>query len=130
MQARHGSLVTNTVERDLEAANGRVLLRLARRDGGYVQEFHAIGTDRRYHLVLTSLHRNLLLASQHRECLSPMIAGERSHLFGACEKSTRFCKALVNVVLVQIDSRILHKNKTLRTLSYRFRHVIVNNKCL
>lgn len=89
MEARHGSLVARTIERDLEITNGRVLVRLILRDGGYVQEFHALGAEGQPHILLSSIHKNLIPSSHHRACASPMISGNRPHLFGVCRESLR-----------------------------------------
>ena len=89
MAARHVRLGIRSVGKDFEANNGRVGVRLAFRDGGYAQEFHASVDGRKYQLVLSSIHKNLIPSSQHRALSSPMISGERAHLFGVCRESLR-----------------------------------------
>lgn len=98
MDARHGSLTVTAVARDLEISNGSVQIRFVFRDGGYAQEFSAAGTDGRFHLVLSSIHKNLIMSSEHRACASPMISGERPHLFGVCRESLRMVYSDVDVV--------------------------------
>ncbi len=89
MTARHARLGIRSIGKDIEANNGRVGVRLAFCDGGYAQEFYASADGRKFQLVLSSIHKNLIPSSQHRALSSPMISGERAHLFGVCRESLR-----------------------------------------
>ena len=87
MACESGDLIVHRNGANLDIGNGRVMLRLYVRDGGYVQEFHAIDRAGQFRPVLSSLHKNLIAASDHRVCASPMIAGDRPHLYGVCRES-------------------------------------------
>lgn len=89
MEARQQGLIVTSQGRNLDVSNGMILLRLILRDGGYVQEFHAVDAKGETRLVLSSIHRDLITSSEHRVCASPMIAGARQHLFGVCRESLR-----------------------------------------
>jgi len=89
MACESGDLIVHRNGANLDIDNGRVMLRLYVRDGGYVQEFHAIDRAGQFRPVLSSLHKNLIPASDHRACASPMIAGDRPHLYGVCRESLR-----------------------------------------
>ncbi|MCE5197594.1 MAG: hypothetical protein ABFD54_10835 [Armatimonadota bacterium] len=89
MESRHGNIIVRTGDRNIEALNGRVMVRLLFCDGGYVQEFYAVNRAGDYVLLLSSLHKNLITSSEHRMCASPMISGDRPHLFGVCRESLR-----------------------------------------
>ncbi|MCL5103484.1 MAG: hypothetical protein M1133_05140 [Armatimonadetes bacterium] len=86
---RRGNLSVEDVGRNIDIDNGRILVRLLFRDGGYAQEFAAVDRSGDFHLLLSSLHKNMLTSSEHRSCSSPMIAGDRPHLFGICRESLR-----------------------------------------
>jgi hypothetical protein len=98
MMTRQGNLFVSEDPGELLIYNGRVRIRLFLRDGGYAQEFFAIDKSGRYRLVLSSLHKNLIPSSEHRVCSSPMISGERRHLFGVCRESLRMVYSDVRVV--------------------------------
>lgn len=97
MESRHGNLSVTTEGRDLELANARVCVRLVMRDGGYAREFYATGPGGKRQLVLSSIHKNLIASSEHRTCSSPMIAGDRQHLFGVCRESLRMVYSTAEV---------------------------------
>lgn len=73
----------------LNICNGRIQLRLYKKDGGFVQEFHAIDRTGAYRPVLSSLHKALIPASEHRVTASPMISSRRKHLFELTRESLR-----------------------------------------
>lgn len=75
--------------RDMCICSGPVLVRLVRRDGGYAQELCARDSKGEYRLVLSSIHKDLISFSEHRTSASPMIAGQRPHLFAVCRESLR-----------------------------------------
>lgn len=97
IDAQRGDLVTRHLEDGLEIGNGLVRARFRRRDGGYTQEFHAADESGEFRLVLSSLHKNLIPMSEHRACTSPMIAGDRPHLFAVCRESLRMVYSSVEV---------------------------------
>jgi hypothetical protein len=98
MNAQRGELVARQIDGDLEIGNNRIRARFVRRDGGYAQEFYAIDRIGNFRLVLSSLHKNLIAGSEHRVCSSPMIAGERPHLFAVCRESLRMVYSAVDIV--------------------------------
>ena len=98
METRHGNLAVKAVEKNLEVENGRIRIRMFALDGGWAQEFHAADSKGHFHLILSSLHKNLLLASEHRACASPMISGDRPHLFAVCRESLRMVYSRAEVV--------------------------------
>lgn len=89
METRRGGLTVTTAGRDLEISGARIRVRLVFRDGGYAEEFYAADSRGVFHLMLSSLHKNLIVASEHRSCTSPMIGGDRGHLFGVSRDSLR-----------------------------------------
>lgn len=98
MVRKQGNLTVEENGNKLDIDNGRVRLRLYFRDGGYVQEFQARDRAGIFQPVLSSLHKNLIPASEHRVCTSPMIAGERPHLFGVCRESLRMVYSTATVI--------------------------------
>lgn len=98
MVRKSGDLTVCQNGANLDIDNGRVMLRLYLRDGGYVQEFHAIDRTGQFKPVLSSLHKNLIPASEHRACASPMIAGERPHLYGVCRESLRMVYSQAEII--------------------------------
>ncbi|MCL5103288.1 MAG: hypothetical protein M1133_04130 [Armatimonadetes bacterium] len=98
MVQRRGSLNVEESGRNLDIDNGRIRVRLFFRDGGYVQEFHAVDRSGDFRLLLSSLHKNLLTSSEHRSCSSPMISGDRPHLFGMSRESLRMVYSQARVV--------------------------------
>ena len=97
METKHGNMIARDLENGIEAGNSRIVLKVIRHDGGYAQEFYAIDRRGLSHLLLTSLHKNLIPSSEHRACSSPMIAGERAHLFGVCRESLRMVYSHVEI---------------------------------
>jgi len=95
MASRYGNLVVEEIEGVLRIGNGRVRAQFGKRDGGYVQEFSAIDNKGRARLVLSSLHKNMIPYSEHRDCSSPMMAGDRPHLFGMSRESLRMVYSTV-----------------------------------
>ncbi|MCE5324321.1 hypothetical protein LLG46_13555 [bacterium] len=89
MASIHNNLSVSTSESGIDVTNGLVLVRLALRDGGYAQEYHAVDKDGNFQLVLSSLHKNLIPSSEFRACASPMISGSRPHLFSISRDSLR-----------------------------------------
>jgi len=98
MVRKSGNLTVDGDGANLDIGNGRIMLRLYVRDGGYVQEFHAKDCAGQYRPVLSSLHKNLIPASEHRVCASPMISGERPHLYGVCRESLRMVYSQASVI--------------------------------
>lgn len=98
MADRYGNLTVETDGKNIEIANGRVCVRLVMRDGGYVREFYASPQKGKYQLVLSTIYKALIPSSEHRACSSPMIAGERNHLFGVCRESLRMVYSTANVI--------------------------------
>jgi hypothetical protein len=98
MSAQRGELVARQIDGDLEIGNNRIRARFVRRDGGYAQEFYAIDRIGNFKLVLSSLHKNLIAGSEHRVCSSPIISGERPHLFAICRESLRMVYSAVDIV--------------------------------
>lgn len=98
MNAQRGELVARQIDGDLEIGNDRIRARFVRRDGGYAQEFYAADRAGNFRLVLSSLHKNLIAGSEHRVCSSPMIAGDRPHLFAVCRESLRMVYSTADVV--------------------------------
>lgn len=102
MEAVYGKLSVKTLDKDFEINNGLVGLRLFLRDGGYAQEFYARDRKGDFHLILSSIYKDLIPSSEHRACASPMVSGERSHLFGVSRESLRM--VLSNVKILSHDS--------------------------
>lgn len=118
--------------KDLEISNGKILVRFIYIDGGYASEFYAVDSKRNFHLILSSIQRNLILSSEHRASSSPMISGERPHLFALCRDSLRMTytdadiyyrdqqkivvrligaiqeHSLVSDITIEADSNIIH----------------------
>jgi len=98
MTAGQHSVTIRTVGRDLEISNGLVLIRLVLCDGGYAQEFWAANSRGQYQLLLSSIHKNLIPSSEHRALTSPMISGDREHLFAVCRESLRMVYSDVQIL--------------------------------
>ena len=90
----------------MDIDNGRIRVRLFFRDGGYAQEFLAADRSGDFHLLLTSLHKNMITSSEHRSSTSPMIAGDRPHLFGICRESLRMAYSQAEVI-EHSDERVI-----------------------
>ncbi|MCX8053034.1 MAG: hypothetical protein N3B12_04435, partial [Armatimonadetes bacterium] len=98
MEIRRGNITAETGPERTEICNGRVRVSFNLVDGGYVQEFYAADHRGRFRLLLSSVHRNLIPSSEHRVCASPMIVGERVHLFTVTRDSLRMPYSEVRVV--------------------------------
>jgi hypothetical protein len=121
METAHGNLAVITADSDIDITNGRVRVRLVFRDGGYVQEFHALDRDKRFRVIFTSLHKNLIPASEHRACAAPMISSDRPHLFGICRESLRMVYSSAEVVchteekiIMRLTGSVMGHNLTYR----------------
>lgn len=98
MEDKHGDLLVTGTTDNFEARNDRVGVRLFLRDGGYAQEFRALDRTGKPRLLLSSLHKNLIPSSEHRVVSSPMISGDRMHLFGLCRESLRMVYSQAEVI--------------------------------
>lgn len=98
METTRGSLKVRAFDKDLEITSSRIRVRLFFRDGGYAQEFYAIDARGKFQLILTSLYKDLIPFSDFRTCSSPMIAGEKQHLFGVCRESLRMVYSSAEIV--------------------------------
>ena len=98
METIHGNLTVRTTNRELEISNGHVSVLMYIRDGGYVQEFYAVDQKGNSKLLLSSLHKNLIPSSEHRACTSPMISGDRPHLFNVCRESLRMVYSQAEII--------------------------------
>ncbi len=99
METRKAQLVARQLGGEIEIGNDRIRARFVLIDGGYAQEFYA--ADRgggSFRLLLSSIHKNLIPASEHRTCASPMIAGERPHLFGISREALRMVYSTAEIV--------------------------------
>lgn len=98
MESRHGNITVACTAGQIRISNGRVELRATKQDGGYAHEFHAFDRKGAPQLLLSSLHKNLLLGSEHRVSSSPIVSGQRPHLFEASRESLRMVHSKAEVV--------------------------------